>query len=288
MGIITYLPAITISLLLHALVIVLVFKGWGATEPPKVIERPAFIKATLVDLKTQGRQSAPKPIEKPKPVPKKVNLEEKQQEADKKKASEKKVAEKKRKQQEAKEKAKKEADAKVKAENVKKQKIAKEKAVAKKKAKEKALKDKKRVEEQTRAKREALEKQRLQENIERERAQLKAEREAELAAVQLEEDKAAAQSYADLIRRRVEENWSRPSSARNGMKVDLRIQLVPTGTIVNVSILRSSNNEAFDRSAIQAVKKIGQFSEIKTMPSRIFEREFRQFTLLFQPQDLRQ
>jgi colicin import membrane protein len=279
MGIAAYLPAIIISLLLHAIVIILVFKGWGMHEPPKIIERPAFIKATLVDLKTQGENSAPKSTAKPKVVPKEVNLKQKQEEAAKKKA-----AEDKRKQQIA----QKEAEAKAKKDQINKQKLAKEKALAAEKAKAQAQKDKQRIEEQTKAKREALEKQRLQESLERERARLEAEQQAELAAVQLEEDNKAALSYADAIRRRVEANWSRPTSARNGMKVDLRIQLVPTGTIVNVAVLRSSGNDAFDRSAINAVNKIGQFSEIKTMPSRIFERNFRQFQFSFQPQDLRQ
>jgi colicin import membrane protein len=279
MGIVAYLPAITVSLLLHALVIIFVLKGWGATEPPKIIERPAFIKATLVDLKTQGENSAPKSTVKPKAVPKEVNLEKKRKEAAKTQA-----AEKKRKQQLA----KKEADAKSRQDKIKKQKLAKEKALAAENAKAQAQQDKQRIQEQAQATRESLEKQRLQENLERERASLIAEQEAELAAVQLEADNMAALSYADAIRRRVEENWSRPSSARNGMKVGLRINLVPTGAVVNVTVLNSSGNAAFDRSAIRAVDRIGQFSEIKTMPPRIFEREFRQFTLLFQPQDLRQ
>ena len=279
MGIVSYLPAITISLLLHILVIIFVFKGWDATKPPKVIERPAFIKATLVDLKTQGEKSAPKPTAKPQAIPKEVNLQQKREETAKKQA-----AEAKRKQQLA----KKEADAKSKQDNIKKQALAREKALAADKAKAQAQKDKQRIQEQAQATREALEKERFQENLERERASLQAERQAELVAVQLEADNMAALSYADAIRRRVEENWSRPSSARNGMKVDLRIQLVPTGTIVNVVVLSSSGNTAFDRSAIRAIDRIGQFPEIKSMPSRIFEREFRQFTLLFQPQDLRQ
>ena len=279
MGIVAYFPAIIVSLLLHALVIVFVFKGWGASAPPIMMERPAFIKATLVDLKTQGEKSAPKSTAKPKAVPKKVNLEKKRQDAAKQQAV------KKQRQQQL---AKKEADAKSKQDKIKKQKLAKEKALAAEKAKVQARRDKQRKETQAQTTREALEKQRLQENLERERARLKAEQQAELAAVQLEADNIAALSYADAIRRRVEANWSRPASARNGMKVDLRIQLVPTGTIVNVAVLTSSGNAAFDRSAIRAVDRIGQFPEIKTMPSRIFEREFRQFTLLFQPQDLRQ
>ncbi|MFT7491936.1 MAG: colicin import membrane protein [Pseudohongiellaceae bacterium] len=276
MGIVAYLPATIVSLLLHALVIVFVFKGWGASAPPTMMERPAFIKATLVDLKTQGEKSAPKSTAKPKAVPKKVNLEKKRQDAAKKQAA---------KSQQL---AKKEADAKSKQDKIKKQKLAKEKARVAEQAKMQARRDKQRKEAQAQTTRETLEKQRFQENLERERARLKAEQQAELAAVQLEADNIAALSYADAIRRRVEENWSRPASARNGMKVDLRIQLVPTGTIVNVVVLTSSGNAAFDRSAIRAVDRIGQFPEIKTMPSRIFEREFRQFTLLFQPQDLRQ
>lgn len=279
MGIVSYLPAIVVSLLLHALVIVLVFKGWSATEPPKIIQSPAYIKATLVDLKTQGKKSAPKSTAKPKPVPKKVNLEKKREEAAKKKA-----ADKKRKQQLA----KKKADAKAKNDKLKKQKLAKQKALAAKKAKAKAQKDKQVLQEQAKAKTAALEKKRQQEKLQRERARLQTELQAELAAVQLEEDNIATLSYSQAIKKRVEENWSRPPSTRNGMKVKLRINLVPTGTVVNVTVLEGSGNAAFDRSAIRAVKKIEQFPVIKTMPSRIFERQFRQFTLLFQPQGLRQ
>ncbi len=288
MGMMPYIPAIIISILLHGLVIALVFIGWQAS-PPKKVEQPAFIKATLVDLKTQGKKAAPKSKAKPKPVPKKINLEKKRKEAAKKKA-----AEKKRKQALAKKKAAQKAKEKAAQKKLKQQKLAKEKALAKKRAQEKAQKqeqakkEKQRLQEQAKAERQKLEKQRLQENLQRERARLDAEREAELAAVQLEEDKQASQSYIAVIQRRINDNWSRPPSARNGMKVELRIQLVPTGTVVNVAILKGSGNAAFDRSAINAVNKVGQFSEIKSMPSRIFERDFRQFTLLFQPQDLRQ
>ncbi len=288
MGMVSYIPAIIISVLLHAVVIALVFIGWQAS-PPKKIEQPAFIKATLVDLKTEGKKAAPKSKAKPKPIPKKINLEKKHKEAAKKKA-----AEKKRKQALAKKKAAEKAKAKAKQEKLKQQKLAKEKALAKKRAQEKAKKqeqakkEKQRLQEQAKAEQQELEKQRLQENLQRERARLDAERKAELAAVQLEADKKASQSYISVIQRRINDNWSRPPSARNGMKVELRIQLVPTGTVVNVAVIKSSGSDAFDRSAINAVNKVGQFSEIKSMPSRIFEREFRQFILLFQPQDLRQ
>lgn len=94
-------------------------------------------------------------------------------------------------------------------------------------------------------------------------------------------------SYAALIRDTVVNYWSRPPSARNGMEALLAIQLVPTGEIVSVSVLRSSGSAAFDRSAINAVDKAGSFPELKNLPPREFEQTFRRFQLLFRPEDLR-
>ncbi len=96
-----------------------------------------------------------------------------------------------------------------------------------------------------------------------------------------------AASYASLIQQTVVNDWSRPPSARNGMEALLQIQLIPTGEVVSVSVLKSSGNGAFDRSAINAVEKAGSFPELKNLPPREFERTFRRFRLLFRPEDLR-
>jgi colicin import membrane protein len=96
-----------------------------------------------------------------------------------------------------------------------------------------------------------------------------------------------AASYASLIRQTVEQRWSRPPTARNGMEVLLSIQLIPTGEVVSVSVLRSSGDTAFDRSAIAAVERAGNFPELKNLPPREFEQNFRRFRLLFRPEDLR-
>ena len=96
-----------------------------------------------------------------------------------------------------------------------------------------------------------------------------------------------AASYASLIQQTVINYWSRPPSARNGMETLLAIQLIPTGDVVSVSVLKSSGNSAFDRSAINAVEKAGSFPELQKLPSREFEKTFRRFRLLFRPEDLR-
>lgn len=96
-----------------------------------------------------------------------------------------------------------------------------------------------------------------------------------------------AASYAALIQQTVVNYWSRPPSARNGMEVLLALQLIPTGEVVSVTVVKSSGNTAFDRSAVNAVQKAEQFPELKDLPPREFEKTFRRFRLLFRPEDLR-
>lgn len=92
---------------------------------------------------------------------------------------------------------------------------------------------------------------------------------------------------AATIRAAVINRWTRPPSARNGMVSVLSIQLVPTGEVVGVSVLQSSGNSAFDRSAMNAVERAGRFPEVAKLEDRIFEANFRRFQLIFKPEDLR-
>ena len=112
------------------------------------------------------------------------------------------------------------------------------------------------------------------------------EKERLIVEEQARTDEAISQSYSALIAARIEQNWSRPPSARRGMQCELEIRMVPTGDVIDVKVTKSSGNVAFDRSAIQAVKKIERFNEVKDIPSRIFEQYFRTFKLSFNPKDL--
>jgi len=94
-------------------------------------------------------------------------------------------------------------------------------------------------------------------------------------------------TVAAIIQRAVVNRWTRPPSARNGMRAVLEIALVPTGDVVGVAVLSSSGNVAFDRSAINAVEKAGRFPEVRELDRTIFERDFRRFQLIFKPEDLR-
>ena len=106
----------------------------------------------------------------------------------------------------------------------------------------------------------------------------------ELADLRDMETDAETMTYAAAIRQAIVEAWSRPPSARLGMQARLRVDLVPSGDLLAVTILESSGNPAFDRSAEVAVRKVARFEVPKER--RLFERNFRRFTLLFKPEDL--
>ncbi len=94
-------------------------------------------------------------------------------------------------------------------------------------------------------------------------------------------------TVAAIIQQAVVGRWTRPPSARNGMVAVLEIALVPTGDVVGVAVLRSSGDNAFDRSAINAVERAGRFPEVSQVERALFERDFRRFQLIFRPDDLR-
>tara|TARA_R110002110_G_scaffold176342_2_gene380420 strand:+ start:100 stop:873 length:774 start_codon:yes stop_codon:yes gene_type:complete len=98
-------------------------------------------------------------------------------------------------------------------------------------------------------------------------------------------DDEKAMAYVAQIQAEIIQNWSRPPSARNGMQALLKVFLVPTGEVVDVTLLESSGNESFDRSALLAVRKAERF-QVPDDP-RQFERNFREFEVLFRPEDLR-
>jgi len=98
-----------------------------------------------------------------------------------------------------------------------------------------------------------------------------------------------AASYDDLIRRYVSQQWRRPPTARNGMVVEVRISMLPTGQITDVVVSRSSGDPGFDQSAVQAVRNVGRIPEMQQLSRddpATFDRRYRQRTLRFKPEDL--
>src|SRR5690606_581859 len=78
------------------------------------------------------------------------------------------------------------------------------------------------------------------EKVEAERRQQRIQQQQQIFEEALQEEEqllaeaeyaATAQSYIGVISQRIEQNWSRPPSARNNMQCELLIKLVPTGRV---------------------------------------------------------
>ena len=113
----------------------------------------------------------------------------------------------------------------------------------------------------------------LEQSLERESVSLLRDEEAQIA-----------QSYRAEIYELVRQNWSRPPSARNGMSARLLVELIPTGEVISVAVVEGSGTAAFDQAAEQAVRQARRFP-VPDNNSQ-FERYFRRFYFLFQPEDL--
>lgn len=138
-------------------------------------------------------------------------------------------------------------------------------------------------EEAQRRQRELAEAQRQQEIRDREREQEAADAAAaEVASSEFE----MVQSGTAIIQQAVQSVWSRPPSARNGMRAILQIRMLPTGELVDAVITESSGDPAFDRSAENAVYSAAPFRELQALPINVFNENFRSLSLIFQPEDL--
>ena len=243
----SYGIGILFSLTVHGLVLWALVIGWQPMTQQIVIQ-PQYIEAKLVQLAPKK-----KAVNKSKKPP--VNNT-----AQKKREKQKRLENEKRKEQAGKERRRKAEDDRKEQERLM--------------AEKRALAEKKRLEEA----------ERKRQLIENEFADAIA---AEQSLINAQEDEIAANSYRQLIQRRLSENWNRPPSARREMETTIRLQLVPTGRIVGVTVLKSSGDSAFDRSVEQAAFKVDQFIELQSMSPVLFEKKFRQVDVAFSPQDLR-
>lgn len=240
-----------VTLFLHGMIVAVILIDAPDSSP--VVKRAAtqYISARLVTL---DKQKAKQPTAKPKPKPKADNSKAKQLAAAKKK-------------------------------QVEQAKLAEQKKAALKQQQLKEQQQKQRNEQQARElERQQAQQRKLREQSEREMAEAI---ENENALILAENDAQLANSYIALITDTITNNWNRPPSARNGMSAELSLQLIPTGEVVSVVVVKSSGNAAFDRSAETAVLKAERFPELQNVPARIFEKNFRRLNLIFRPEDLR-
>lgn len=284
---------------LHLLIIILLFVSFQSTVelPPS---KPV-VQVTLYQLQSQSQattrtnqkiageaQKTSAPVHQTEQMESRKQEQQKQEAAAaaRKKAEDAKKAEQQKKAEEARKKAEQAAIAKKKAEEEQKKKQAEE-------ARKKAEAEKKRKAEEARKKAEADKQRKAQEAARKAQEDRKAQALAELLSTDTQYQQTQADTlgsqvagrFDDLIRQLVSQNWTRPPSARNGMVVVVRVNMLPDGTIANASVSRSSGDAGFDSSAVNAVRNVGRISEMQGLSPADFA-PYRSFEMTFTPEDL--
>jgi colicin import membrane protein len=263
-----YPLAVVVAISLHILLLGgLVYLQSNSQSQALELIQPTVIKALLIE---ENPQVANQRAQENRRLEAKRRETERANAAAQKKREEQ-AAEKKR-QEEA---AKKREEQRIAQQRADAQALAKrEKAQAERDREQAEARQAKQREEQAQRDREA------QQRKEREEAQNAAAAEAASSEFEL------VQSATGLIQQLVTDNWSRPPSARNGMRAVIQIKMLPTGELVDVRITQSSGDPAFDRSAENAVYRAAPFAELTALPIRVFNQNFRTLSLIFQPEDL--
>lgn len=273
-----YIVPATVTLLLHAALLAALTMNWQSSQEPLVKPAPRHVKARIVSLEKSGAKAAARPAAvPPKPQPPKPEPPKPKPEPPKPKPEPPKPAP---------------APPPPKPQP---------KPTPKPQPKPKPVppkpdpkvQEEARKKEQVRREAEQRQQQQREQQVREQKVREQQRLEQEMALAMAAEDEALAEgaettTYEEAIAMAIEDNWSRPPSARRDMQVVLRIQLIPTGEVVGVSVLKSSGDQAFDRSAINAVNKATRFPEVAEAPPQVFERRLRSLQLVFRPEDLRQ
>lgn len=311
----SYFWPIVLAVVLHVLIFAMLFVSWAMT--PELPPSRPVVQATLYQLKSKS-QATQQTNQKIAGEAKKTSSRQYEQEQlEQKKAEQQAIAAAKAEEQKKADAAQKAAESK-KAEEAKK---AADAAAAKKAAEAKAAEAKQRADiakkkAEEEAKKQAAEdakKKAAADEAKKKAAAVEAAKKkaAAAAARKAQEDKKAqalaellsddtqrqqaladeqgnevAGSLDDLIVKLVSEQWNRPPSARNGMSVEVLIQMLPDGTITNASVTRSSGDKPFDASAVAAVRNVGRIPEMQQLDRATFDSLYRQRRIVFKPEDL--
>lgn len=276
-------PAAALALIVHLALFAVLFFGlrWQVKKPEPVSAEiwtqlpsvPPPQPAPPPPAPPPPPPEPPKPVEPPPPKPVPVEPPKPAPDIALQKEKEKKQKEKEQREREEKEKEKQKQEklAKEKEEKLKQEKLAKERE--------------EKLAEVRRSAEEELQREAAREDARaRELARQKAEREARETAARAAAEAATAQARAawyDRIRAKVRANVVLPDNIAGNPEAVFNVTLLPTGEILNATLVKSSGNKQYDDAVIRAIEK----SSPLPLPERreMFERNLP--PLRFRPKE---
>ncbi|CUS42441.1 MAG: cell envelope integrity protein TolA [Thalassolituus sp.] len=273
-----HLPVVA-AVLIHAFAAFLLVAEWRRSEPHMPEPVPQHLIANVVQTENQAVKQREK--EQQKKRDDKAKREKLAREKAAKEKAAKAAQEKAAKEKAAKEKANKEKADKAAKDKANKEKLAKEAALKEKAAKEKSAKEQAQREKaaQAAAEQALLEQMALEEAS----AEMARQEAAAKKAADIERSKQIAADSQTQIRLKIESVWQYPPAVQPDQEVVMKLVLVPTGQVIQAQVVKGSGNAALDRSVEQAIYKASPLPVPQDI--RVFEQNFRTFTMKFRPEN---
>ena len=89
--------------------------------------------------------------------------------------------------------------------------------------------------------------------------------------------------FSSLIIESLQSAWRKPMNIQNGLICDIRLTINKNGRVVNSNLIKSSGNIRFDNSALMAVERIETFNFFNRIPTNIYQSNFRNIVITFNP-----
>ena len=103
----------------------------------------------------------------------------------------------------------------------------------------------------------------------------------EITKIKLSKEREDILRVSAIIQQRITSIWIKPNSLSESLIAKVLINLAPSGEILNFSLIEPSSNTSFNESILTAMNKMTFFEEVLSLERKLFEKNFRNFNLVF-------
>ena len=103
----------------------------------------------------------------------------------------------------------------------------------------------------------------------------------EITKIKLSKERQDILRVSAIIQERISSIWIKPNSLSESLIAKVLINLAPSGEILNFSLIEPSSNNSFNESILTAMNKMTFFEEVLSLERKLFEKNFRNFNLVF-------
>ena len=103
----------------------------------------------------------------------------------------------------------------------------------------------------------------------------------EITKIKLSKEREGILRVSAIIQERISSIWIKPNSLSESLIAKVLINLAPSGEIINFSLIEPSSNTSFNESILTAMNKMTFFEEVLSLERKLFEKNFRNFNLVF-------